>query len=141
MLFLLSCFQYILVAGVFSIGPPYRKPMWTNGACEMVSLIWQVLSKIYPGLLMLSLVALSLFNVSVLLAPTKFISALLELVPIPLSARLMLLWAAIINVAASVVFERWIGQVVADLVGMFVSQHEGRRRTKDNRVYRALDRE
>lgn len=29
-LFLLSCFQYILVAGVFSIGPPYRKPMWTN---------------------------------------------------------------------------------------------------------------
>jgi cation-transporting ATPase 13A3/4/5 len=65
----------------------------------------------------------------------------LELVPIPLSARLMLLWAAIINVAASVVFERWIGQVVADLVGMFVSQHEGRRRTKDNRVYRALDRE
>lgn len=33
-LFTLSCFQYILVAGVFSIGPPYRKPMWTNGACE-----------------------------------------------------------------------------------------------------------
>jgi cation-transporting ATPase 13A3/4/5 len=31
-LFLISCFQYILVAAVFSIGPPYRKPMWTNGA-------------------------------------------------------------------------------------------------------------
>ncbi|KAJ2916792.1 hypothetical protein MD484_g3663, partial [Candolleomyces efflorescens] len=29
--FLISCFQYILVAAVFSIGPPYRKPMWTNG--------------------------------------------------------------------------------------------------------------
>ena len=30
-LFLISCFQYILVAAVFSIGPPYRKPMWTKG--------------------------------------------------------------------------------------------------------------
>lgn len=30
-LFLISCYQYILVAAVFSIGPPYRKPMWTNG--------------------------------------------------------------------------------------------------------------
>ncbi len=31
-LFSISCFQYILVAAVFSIGPPYRKSMWTNGA-------------------------------------------------------------------------------------------------------------
>ena len=106
----------------------------------MTALAWQLLTD-YQGLLMLSLVALSLFNVSVLLAPTKFISALLELVPIPLSARLTLLWAAIINVAVSVGFERWIAQVVADMVGMFVSQHEGRRRIKDNRVYRAVDRE
>ena len=30
-LFLVSCFQYILVAAVFSIGPPYRKQMWSNG--------------------------------------------------------------------------------------------------------------
>ena len=35
-LFLVSCFQYILVAAVFSIGAPYRKPMWTNGGCSLV---------------------------------------------------------------------------------------------------------
>lgn len=92
---------------------------------------------------MVSLVALSLFNVSVLLAPIKFISKLLELVPIPISARLILLWAAIINVAVSVGYERWIAQVVADVVGLFVSsQQDGRRRMKDSRVYyRAVDRD
>jgi cation-transporting ATPase 13A2 len=90
---------------------------------------------------MLSLIALSLFNVSVLLAPIKLISALLELVPIPISARLTLLWAAIINVVVSVGFERWIAQPVAEMIGMLMTQHEGRRRVKDNRVYRALDRD
>ncbi|KAI0268689.1 P-type ATPase [Gloeopeniophorella convolvens] len=118
-LFLLSCFQYILVAAVFSIGPPYRKPMWTNG--------W----------LMLSLIALSLFNISVLLVPTRFMSAVLELMPIPVSARMTLLWAAIINVAVSVAFERWGAQLVAEVVGMLLSRR--RRRVKDNRTYKAIE--
>jgi cation-transporting P-type ATPase 13A2 len=100
-----------------------------------------MIMNICPGWLMVSLVALSLFNVSVLLVPTKFISALLELMPLPISARLTLLWAAIINVAVSVAFERWVAQLVADVVGVFVSQHESRRRIKDSRVYRAIERE
>ncbi len=94
------------------------------------------------GWLMLSLVALSLFNVSVLLAPTKFISTFLELMPLPFTARLMLLWAAVINVAVSVVFERWLAQLIADVVGMLMTEYEGRRRMKDSRAYRAIaDRE
>ena len=141
-LFLLSCFQYILVAAVFSIGPPYRKPMWTNGVCLWEGAFVAISLNSFSGWLMLSLIALSLFNVAVLLVPTKFMSAVLELMPLPLSARLTLLWAAVINVAVSVAFERWVAQLIADVVGMLVSEHEGRRRIKDSRVYRAItDRE
>ncbi|KAI0373603.1 Ca-transporting ATPase, partial [Pilatotrama ljubarskyi] len=68
-LFLVSCFQYILVAAVFSIGPPFRKHMWTNG--------W----------FMASMVCLSAFNLVVLLHPPGAIAKVLELMALPASAR------------------------------------------------------
>jgi len=50
-LFLISCFQYILVAAVFSIGPPYRKSMWTNGAPpDHLILLFPALTEYYPRL-------------------------------------------------------------------------------------------
>jgi cation-transporting ATPase 13A3/4/5 len=29
--FLMSSFQYIIVAIVFTVGPPYQEPIWNNG--------------------------------------------------------------------------------------------------------------
>ncbi|KAJ7924919.1 hypothetical protein B0H13DRAFT_2229850 [Mycena leptocephala] len=78
-LFLLSCFQYVLIAAVFSIGPPYRKSMWTNG--------W----------LMASLILLTALNTLVLLAPPGTVSDLLTLMPLPIHARTVLLFGAVLN--------------------------------------------
>ncbi|KZT04578.1 Ca-transporting ATPase [Laetiporus sulphureus 93-53] len=119
-LFLVSCFQYILVAAVFSIGPPYRRPMWTN------------------GLLMLSIACLSLFNVVVLLSPPRPVASLLELVPLPFSARITLLGAAILNVVLSVTYEQWGTQAVSRVIG-YVMQLRRQQRTKDGKVYKTVE--
>lgn len=121
-LFLISCFQYILVAAVFSIGPPYRKPMWTNA--------W----------LMSSMCLLSAFNIWVLLAPAKVVSTLLTLMPLPLGARYTLLMVAVINVVVSLSFERWGAQSVSDLIGaVTLWLHRGRRRVREGKAYKAVE--
>ncbi|KIL68855.1 hypothetical protein M378DRAFT_190708 [Amanita muscaria Koide BX008] len=120
-LFLISCFQYVLVAAIFSIGPPYRKPMYTN--------IW----------LMLSIAVLSGFNIITLLAPPSSVSKWLNLVQLPLSGRMTLLVAVAGNVIASVMFEDWGVQNIAQMVGKWQKWYGGRRRTWDGKAYKAVE--
>ncbi|EPQ57568.1 Ca-transporting ATPase [Gloeophyllum trabeum ATCC 11539] len=120
-LFLVSCFQYILVAAVFSIGPPYRKPMWTNG--------W----------LMSAVIGLSLFNILVLLRPPRFLSAILELMTLPFSARITLFLAVVLNVALSMTFEHWGTQFVAQAIGVVMQFFKGHRRVREGKIYKAVE--
>ncbi|CAE6532313.1 unnamed protein product [Rhizoctonia solani] len=116
-LFLISSYQYILVAAVFSIGPPYRKPMWTN------------------GLLMLSIVALTAFSTLVLLAPPQAIRLLLDLMVIPTSAKRTLLIGAILNAAVCFAFERWNPVAGA----LQVVSRQSQRRVRAGLEYRAVE--
>ncbi|CAE6398019.1 unnamed protein product [Rhizoctonia solani] len=116
-LFLISSYQYVLVAAVFSIGPPYRKPMWTN------------------GLLMASIVALTAFSTLVLLAPPQPIRLLLDLMAIPTSAKRTLLVGAILNAGICFAFERW-----NPVAGALEAVSRGRqRRVRGGLEYRAVE--
>ncbi|KAG9039815.1 hypothetical protein FRB95_007242 [Tulasnella sp. JGI-2019a] len=122
-LFLVSSFQYILVAAVFSIGPPYRQQIWTN------------------GLLMFSIITLTLFSTFVLLSPPIPIALILDLMPIPLMAKLTLLLAVILNVLASMGLERWnLGARTVELLRTMWRKSTRRpRRTRDGKIYKAVE--
>ncbi|BEI83020.1 hypothetical protein CcaverHIS002_0308880 [Cutaneotrichosporon cavernicola] len=94
-LFLVSCFQYILVAGVFSVGPPYRMPMYSNPS------------------LMACLVALTSFSVYALLAPSKAVALVLDLIDLPSYFKLQLLGVAIVNVMLCFGYERFAERPIA----------------------------
>jgi len=119
-LFLVSCFQYIMVALVFSIGPPYRKQMWSN------------------GLYMASVVFIALINVWLLLAPPRSFITLFELMRMPFIARFTLLVAVLLNVLLSVGFEAWGTGFVADSITVvaYLLRH---RRRRDGKTYKAIE--
>ncbi|PIL34017.1 transporter [Ganoderma sinense ZZ0214-1] len=119
-LFLVSCFQYILVAAVFSIGPPFRKQMWTNG--------W----------FMVSMVVLGLFNLLVLLDPPRPLVKLLELMHLPLAARATLLLTVAVNVVTSMAFESYGAQAVSRLIGL-VFDLRRRHRVREGKIYKAVE--
>ncbi|KAL1412859.1 hypothetical protein Q8F55_000608 [Vanrija albida] len=94
-LFLISCFQYILVAGVFSVGPPYRKPIYSN-----ISLV-------------MCLVGLTGFSTYVLLMPSQAVALILDIIELPTSFKIQLLVIAIVNIIICFGFERYAERPIA----------------------------
>ncbi|KAJ7647229.1 hypothetical protein FB45DRAFT_892809 [Roridomyces roridus] len=122
-LFLISCFQYVLVAAVFSIGPPYRKSMWSNG--------W----------LMASLGILTALNMLVLLSPPEIIAAILTLMPLPIHGRTVLLFGVAGNAVVSMAFEQWGAGMLAVVVGRVakVIQRWTSSRRNQGKMYKAVE--
>jgi len=124
-LFLLSSFQYILVAAVFCVGPPYRKPLYSNR--------W----------LVAALVALSSFSLYTLfMTPDAWTFRLLEFIELPHEFHLELLLIILANVGLCWVFEDAAAQRVAKWIGD--AQRKWRRmrgtRKAGGKAYKAISR-
>ncbi|ORX61100.1 hypothetical protein BCR36DRAFT_408082 [Piromyces finnis] len=94
LLFYISCFQYIVGALVYSVGPPYRQPITTNRMFMFISAF------------------ASFIILIILFIPNTQILSFVELMVIPFSARCYTLYIIIVNAVVSILAElylwRWI---------------------------------
>lgn len=113
-LFLVSSFQYITVAAVFSVGPPFRQPIYTN------------------PMLLTSLTVLTCFSLFFLFVRQGFFFELLGLVDMPPAFHWQLFAIVLVNTVMCFVFESHLMgptlQFVKFLQRMIL--HRGRRQDK-----------
>ncbi|KAJ2007141.1 hypothetical protein H4R26_000960 [Coemansia thaxteri] len=100
-LFLASSFQYILVACVFSIGPPYRQSNLRNQG------------------LVITCCLLVLFTLFLTFSPNDWANRVFELVDISSSFRRTVAAWTVVNFALSLIGERWVFPWLAPLVAKF----------------------
>ncbi|KAF9915959.1 hypothetical protein BX616_004966 [Lobosporangium transversale] len=103
-LFFLSIFQYLLIAVVFSVGPPYRKPMNSNRPFLVI------------------LVGLTVLSQMIVLLPPQWLSSILQLVDIPLSFRYFIVFMAAVNLGIAMVCERTFFPLIASAIGSLLAR-------------------
>ncbi|TIB92882.1 hypothetical protein E3Q19_01771 [Wallemia mellicola] len=122
--FIVSCFQYVLVALVFSVGPPYRQPLYTN------------------ILFLITLVVLFACAIIILFLPSGAVFDILELMEFPWSYHLKILGVVIVNVIASLTFEKYAEKKVAKYVGSLLRSWRHWRRgdySKPSKAYKHVE--
>ncbi|XP_061680110.1 polyamine-transporting ATPase 13A3 isoform X1 [Syngnathoides biaculeatus] len=93
-LFYVSCFQYLIVAIVFSKGKPFRQPSYKNWLFVMTSSI------------------LYIFLFVIMFYPAEPIDEFLEIVCVPLDWRLKLLLIIVLNAVVSVMVETFFIDII-----------------------------
>lgn len=118
-LFLISSFQYILVAAVFCVGPPYRQSIPSN--------TW----------LLVTFIGLIAFSAYTLFATSGSVYKLLQLVHIPREFHLELALLVIVNCVLSYLWEKQWAVPIAKWMG----RNLRRWRKKHGKVYKSVARD
>lgn len=90
---------------------------------------------------MASLILLTALNTLVLLAPPGAVSDLLTLMPLPIHARTVLLFGAVLNAVLCMGFEQWGAGILAVIAGRVskISHHWCVGRRSQGKMYKAVE--
>lgn len=88
---------------------------------------------------MVSIIALSLVNLFVLFRPPKALELILELMPIPLSARASLAAFVLVNIIVSLAFEEWATKLISKLIGALMKLQQEKKRYREGKAYKAVE--
>ena len=88
---------------------------------------------------MIATTVIALINVWLVLFPPRAFLVLLELMILPLSGCFILIAAVVVNVIFSVTFEKWGTAAVSGSIGFAMEHMRSRRRTRDGKMYKAVE--
>ncbi|KAI8352801.1 hypothetical protein B0O80DRAFT_427396 [Mortierella sp. GBAus27b] len=114
-LFFLTMFQYILVAIVFSVGPPYRKPMSSNRP------------------FVISAVGLTALSVIIVLFPSEKMSKFFQIFWIPFEFRVLILLMAATHFGLALAAEQFVFPIISSMIGGMLQRARGGSQLKHKR--------
>ena len=88
---------------------------------------------------MLSLTVLGAINALLILSPPHSLLILLDLMHIPMSARVTLVVTVVVNVVLSVIFERVATNSVGRVIGSAMEALRSKTRVSGGKVYKAVE--
>lgn len=137
-LYLLSCFQYILLATIISVGPPFRQSMTHN--CEDLCYCYyrRIADHVSVPFVVTVVVAL-LFCSYMLLDPAGWLVSSMQLTFMTVQFRLFILILAIGGFACAWLAERRVFSFLAHLIGQAHDLLWPHRRKKRKRYKTLLD--
>jgi cation-transporting P-type ATPase 13A2 len=140
-LFLMSCYQYIMIAIILSVGPPFRQPMVQNGTPPIPPIAFPVRPGAPTVLMtvpfMVTITVAVIFTTMVILSPPSWLASVLQLTPMTISFSFLLIAIAMGNFVSSWISEKFIFVRIRELLDRFSAwRRKGKRGARGGKFKR-----
>jgi len=136
-LFLMSCYQYIMIAIILSVGPPYRQPMVQNGTSHLFPPSNGCGGYLTLVPFMVTITVAVIFTSITILFPPSWLASVLQLTDMTVGFGFLLIALGVGNFVISWISEKFIFVQVRELLDRFSAwRRKGKRGSKGGKAKR-----